>query len=98
MEEYFNIQPNIRAAMVGGNGKPSPFLIIEPETVKELGLEEVRSMIKLLNQSLSPDICIPLQNIIIASAERLLVRLGKGTLDRRRIIDEYKEEIERLYI
>ncbi|CAG9955439.1 unnamed protein product [Clonostachys rosea f. rosea IK726] len=98
LEEHFNMQPNIRAAMVGGNGKPSPFLIIEPETDKELGLEEVQSTIKLLNQSLSPDICIPLQNVIIASAERPLVRLGKGTLDRRRTIDDYKEEIERLYI
>uniref|UniRef100_A0A0B7KR67 AMP-dependent synthetase/ligase domain-containing protein n=1 Tax=Bionectria ochroleuca TaxID=29856 RepID=A0A0B7KR67_BIOOC len=98
LEEHFNMQPNIKAAMVGGNSKPSPFLIVEPETDKELDLDEVQSMIKLLNQSLSPDICIPLQNVIIASAERPLVRLGKGTLDRRRTIDEYKEEIERLYI
>uniref|UniRef100_A0A8H7K3E9 AMP-dependent synthetase/ligase domain-containing protein n=1 Tax=Bionectria ochroleuca TaxID=29856 RepID=A0A8H7K3E9_BIOOC len=98
LEEHFNMQPNIRAAMVGGNGKPCPFLIVEPETDNELGLQEVQSMIKLLNQSLSPDICIPLHNVIIATAERPLVRLGKGTLDRRRTIDQYKEEIERLYI
>lgn len=100
MESALVCDARISNAMVGGEGKPTPFVILqlaEDNVEKRLDEEEIWTIVRTLNEKHSAEIHIPRQNILVAAMERPLRRLGKGTLDRRGILADYEDEISKLY-
>lgn len=94
--------PRVAAALVGGEGRPAPFVILQPRAV-EAGqpppgpAAELAALVDRLNAAYSAEIRIPTANVIVADPQRPLKRLYKGTLDRKSILADYADEIARLY-
>lgn len=105
LESALSTNPRVADAMVGGEGRPTPFVIIQPNRSAgdgdggddDLGPEGFWPVIKSLNETLSAEVHIPRENIIVTSPDRPLKKLGKGTLDRRSIMSDYGEAVARLY-
>ncbi|KAJ9139397.1 hypothetical protein NKR23_g7961 [Pleurostoma richardsiae] len=97
----------ISRVMVGGQNRPHPFAIVEmslkadmkdggsapTETLKE----QIWAMFERVNMTLLPEVKIPRSHIILADADKPLLRLVKGTLNRPGINAEYADKIEQLY-
>ena len=99
MEAALCQNPLIANAMVGGEGRPTPFVILE--VPKDAGqhktADELWPIVEELNKSLSAEVHVPRQNVIVARPDKPLKRLGKGTLDRRGILLDYQEDIGAIY-
>ncbi|ORY71894.1 uncharacterized protein BCR38DRAFT_480371 [Pseudomassariella vexata] len=92
--------PKIEAAMVGGEGKEKPFVIVQAcqdAGVKGLDADELWDVVKGLNEKMSAEVHILRENVILADQEKPLKKLAKGTLDRRGILADYNDEVEKLY-
>ncbi|KUI70820.1 hypothetical protein VM1G_06265 [Cytospora mali] len=99
MEAALCRNPMIANAMVGSEGRPTPFVILEvskngrfPTTAEELW-----AIVEELNETLSAEVHVPRQNVIVAHSDKPLKVLGKGTVDRRGILVDYQEEIGSVY-
>lgn len=101
IEAALLMDPRIAGALVGGEGRPTPFVILQPHASSDEAeapdAAELWALVDGLNAKYSAEIRIPRENIIVADARRPLRRLGKGTLDRRGILADYADEIARLY-
>jgi hypothetical protein len=100
LESALAANSQVADAMVGGEGRPTPFVIVQPNRKvgeADVELDEMWSIVKGLNGTLSAEVHIPRENIIVTDPSRPLKKLGKGTLDRRNILSDYREEIEALY-
>jgi acyl-coenzyme A synthetase/AMP-(fatty) acid ligase len=98
MEGALSRDPRIAEAMVGGEGKPTPFVILQlTPSSKQPDEEEIWRIVNGLNEVLSAEVHIPRENIILASPDKPLRKLGKGTLDRRGILADYEREIAWVY-
>jgi acyl-coenzyme A synthetase/AMP-(fatty) acid ligase len=98
MESALVSNSGIAEAMVGGEGREAPFVIIQlSESAQKPDETELWSTIKALNDKLSAEVHIPRENIIVTDAAKPLKKLGKGTLDRRSALADYANEIENLY-
>lgn len=98
MESALSSNPRITEAMVGGEGKPTPFVIIQwAESDAQPTEAELWAIVEKLNQKFSAEVHIPRENIILADPSRPLKKLGKGTLDRRGIVADYEQAISAIY-
>ncbi|ETS80303.1 hypothetical protein PFICI_07832 [Pestalotiopsis fici W106-1] len=98
MESALVRDPRISNAMVGGEGKPTPFVILQlSEDVRNFDEEDIWNIVRTLNEKHSAEVHLPRQNILVAAKDKPLRRLGKGTLDRRGILADYGHEISKLY-
>lgn len=95
----------VSRALVGGDARPTPFIIVEPRqallerSFPEVDLkEEIWRAVEEVNASLAAEVKIPKTNIIVADPKRPLQRLGKGTLNRRGILATYEQDIDQLYM
>jgi hypothetical protein len=93
--------PRIQAAVVGGDGKSVPFLLLElAEGVKEKeALEVIWPPIETINAKMSKDIRLGRNMIIFTNPGKSMVRVeNKGTTSRKATIEKYAQEIEDLYL
>lgn len=99
METALCASPDIAEAMVGGEGRPTPFVILQPnKTVEDkISPDELWPIVKGVNDTLSAEVHIPRENIIVTDPGRPLKTMSKGTLDRKGILSDYSDEITLLY-
>ncbi|KAK8095735.1 AMP-binding enzyme [Apiospora kogelbergensis] len=104
IESGLERHPLVATALVGGEGRPVPFVILElvskggegREGAKTLE-EEIENMIHEVNEQVVGQVRIPRDKVIVADSGRPFKRLGKGTLDRIGVLADYKDDIEKLY-
>ncbi len=104
IEAELERHPRISRAMVGGQGREEPFVIVElaaaqPNGAEKAGLlrDDIWAAVRDVNEKLLPEVKILPSHIIIADPARPLKRALKGTLNRHAINEAYKDDIERLY-
>jgi hypothetical protein len=99
--------PNIKAALAGGQGRKTPFLLLEvrvPETVngdvdgvEKDYLDDVWKTVEEVNETILAETRFKQGLVLIASKEKPFVRLPKGTVDRRLTLGLYEQEIDEMY-
>ncbi|KAK9773758.1 putative AMP-dependent synthetase/ligase domain-containing protein [Seiridium cardinale] len=98
MESALSSDVRITEALVGGEGRPTPVIILQfAESIERPSEEELWTIVRTLNEKFSAEIHIPRENILVANPGRPLRKLGKGTLDRRAILADYEKDISGVY-
>ncbi|KAM0813825.1 putative AMP-dependent synthetase/ligase domain-containing protein [Seiridium cardinale] len=98
MESALSSDVRITEAMGGGEGRPTPFIILQlAESIERPSEEELWTTVRTLNEKFSAEVHIPRENILVANPGRPLRKLGKGTLDRRAILADYEKDIPGVY-
>ncbi|KAK6841270.1 hypothetical protein PG989_010175 [Apiospora arundinis] len=103
VESGLERHPLVATALVGGEGRDVPFVILElvdnnkEENKKETLAEEIGNLIDQINEQVVSQVRIPRDKVVVADPARPFKRLGKGTLDRIGVLTDYKEDIEKLY-
>lgn len=104
LEAVIQEQPEIRAALIGGDGRPKPFLILELTSSSELltaqkthKIEQLWPVVERANVLCSDYVKLTKGLTILADPAKPLVRTSKGTVMRQQSLALYKEEILALY-
>ncbi|KAI8958393.1 acetyl-CoA synthetase-like protein [Daldinia sp. FL1419] len=98
LEQRIQGHPLIKGAIVVGNGRTQPALLMEPRTHPDVDLVEM--LWPLINES---NTYVPGQGriardkVIVATPEKPFLRTGKGTITRKLTEEIYKDEIEAIY-
>ncbi|KAA8650297.1 uncharacterized protein ATNIH1004_002980 [Aspergillus tanneri] len=93
----------VRTALVFGNNRPHPGLLVELEAPAESSaMDRIHSeILTTLNNSQkysSKETLIMARDILNAKASKPFVRSAKGTVDRKRSLELYAPEIEKFYL
>ncbi|PKX89842.1 putative AMP-binding enzyme [Aspergillus novofumigatus IBT 16806] len=105
LEPEIEQHPKVKAALVGGHGRPLPVLLVELHDETEVASDAGR---KAMVESLQPYIdkvngncheCVKLspERLIFASGDRPFIRTVKGSVARIPSLELYKEEIAALF-
>lgn len=103
MEDTINSHPDVLSALVAGQGKLQPCLIIESRTAltsedaKERMIEDIWPTVERANRDCPAHGRIMKDFIIIIGPETPFLRSGKGTVQRMMTLDIYKSQIDMLY-
>jgi hypothetical protein len=96
--------PDIQSVIVGGEGRPTPYVIVEAKEgtldgkSEEQLLDEVyTSVIKGSNEASIKEIKIPKETIIMAKPDKPLKRNFKQVVLRKEVEKDYLDEIEDAY-
>lgn len=96
---------DVSAVFVGGEGRPTPYMIVEPregvlddKSADTLLDELYSSVVMRTNEVDIKEIGIPKETVLIARKEVPFKRSSKQTLMRKEIEKDYAEEIEKAYI
>ena len=92
----------VQRALVGGTGKAQPWLLLELDESITRGEDkhwvlDLFQYIQDVNSTLSPVTKIAPGKMLIAAAQKPMIRTVKLAIDRKRTIEQYKDEIEGLY-
>lgn len=103
LEEQLRSVPGVKHALVGGQQRPVPFLLIEPvdepqteEQAQKL-LSDIWPAIEEHNRNVLETTQLRWQLAMVAPKDRPFVRSGKGSVDRRNTFKEFEKEIAQLY-
>jgi acyl-coenzyme A synthetase/AMP-(fatty) acid ligase len=105
LEPQIEQHPKVKAAVIGGHGRPLPVLLVELHDEAEVASDAGR---KAMVESLQPYIdkvnencheCVKLspERLIFASGDRPFIRTVKGSVARMPSLQLYKEEIAALF-
>ena len=102
MEAEIQKHPLVRLALIGGEARPKPFLIIELVDQDSGGgdshiLKTIWSAAESANRMCSEYVRLTPELVVFTDAARPLVRSAKGTPLRQQSFLLYKDEIEKLY-
>lgn len=100
IEAAIEKHPEVAAALVGGQGRPRPFLIVEWKSDSEGNedrLEELWPVIEEANRKCSDYVKLSRPLVFFTDPAKPLVRTAKGTVSRRQSLELYAAEIDRLY-
>jgi acyl-coenzyme A synthetase/AMP-(fatty) acid ligase len=103
MESIIDSNPAVNAALVIGTGYPRSGLLIEAanspanEEEKNKLVDTIWPSVEAANKPISLSRRIHHDMIIFTSADKPMLRAGKGTVQRKLTVDEYSSEIEALY-
>ena len=106
LEAQIASHPDIKAAIIGGDGRPRPFLIVQMtedpvlignENEKEKILNKLWPVIETANERCSEYVSLSKDLVIFTEPGKALERTAKGTISRQQSIALYLEEAERLY-
>ena len=90
--------PFIANAIVGGQGKEVPFAILELRGGGERpNEEEIWAAVEAVNEQVAALVRTPRDKTIVVDRTRPFVYTGKGTLNRRGVLDAYEKDIEAMY-
>jgi hypothetical protein len=90
----------MNAAIMGGDGRPVPFLLIElvDDVSQEEALDDLWQQIEMINDTMSRHIRLERDMIMFTTPGKPIPRIGnKHTTNRSGTIQLYAEEIENLY-
>ncbi|KAF1968822.1 acetyl-CoA synthetase-like protein [Bimuria novae-zelandiae CBS 107.79] len=102
IENVIKQHPGVSSVFVGGEGRPSPYVIVEPKS-RDMDGEEADALLDEVYQSLSKgddshvEIRIPKETIFITKPGKPLKRSFKQTMMRKEIEMDYSAEIEAAY-
>ncbi len=104
MEAEIMNHPNIRSAIIGGQGRKRPFLILElgsetevSKTEEKTEIDRLWSVVEKANEQCSDYVRLSKELTMLAEPTKPFVRTAKGTVARRECLTLYKEEISDLY-
>lgn len=112
LEGIIEGHPRVRCALVGGEGRQKPFLILEvleelPEgsatsldsnsSWRQGVIDEIWPVVEEANKSCVETIQLTKELTLLAGVDRRLPRTAKGTVARREAARLYKEQIDELY-
>lgn len=92
--------PDISAVLIGGQGRPKPYLLVE---WKENGsdeksrCEQLQPVLDIINKRLSDLVKLSLKFVLFTYPSQPLVRTIKGSISRRESEELYQDEIEQLF-
>ena len=86
---------------MGVGGLKNPFMLLEMDKINmsphESGImDQIWPLLVKVNESLSKEIAVRRERVFIAPPEKLFKRLGKGTLNRRDALADFRKEIAAL--
>lgn len=104
MEAMINGHPHVRSAIIGGDGRARPFLLVEeaidtrsPDNDRNRRLDEIWPVVEEANGLCSEYVRLIRPLVILSSPEKPFARLAKGSVDRRKTLREYQPEIDAAY-
>ena len=106
LETIINSHPDVRAAIIGGNGQARPFLILDvlrdqlPANIGKQdrdAIENVWPIVEKANESCIDVVKLTEKLTILASPSKPIILTAKGTIMRQATIDLYKDEINSVY-
>ncbi|KAF2661200.1 acetyl-CoA synthetase-like protein [Lophiostoma macrostomum CBS 122681] len=96
--------PDIYEVIVGGEGRPTPYIIVEPrqgvldsKSPDALLDELYEGVVTQSNKADVQEISIPKETVLIAKSDKPFQRTAKHTLKRKAIEQDYADEIEEAY-
>ncbi|KAL2680619.1 hypothetical protein Neosp_008221 [[Neocosmospora] mangrovei] len=95
IEHTIASNPAVSATLVIGAGYPRSGLLVEAERKKLVDI--IWPSVEAANKPVYPSSRIHHDMIIFTSADKPMLRAGKGTVQRKLTVDEYSSEIEALY-
>lgn len=89
----------VSAAVVVGSGRPHAVLVVETSTVDTARVrDELQPTIDQENRMCNPLSTITRDRIIVTSADKKpLPRTAKGSIAKKRLMEEFKDELEVIY-
>lgn len=102
IEQTIQQHADVSSVFVGGEGRPAPYVIVEPKNGSIQG-EKATILLDALYESLSKgidshvEIRIPKETIFFTKPDKPLKRSFKQTLMRKEIEKDYNAEIEEVY-
>lgn len=91
----------ISAALIGGQGRLRPFLLVEWKNGVELDvrgkMQALKPIIDKVNERCSEPVRLGIERVLFTTEGKGLVRTVKGSVARRESETLYQEEIEKLY-
>ena len=104
MEADVQKSPDVRTALIGGQGKPYPFLIIElfddgllSATEQESKLNQVWPFVEKANERCSNDVKLTKSVVTFTDAGKPFPRTAKDTVSRQPSFALYASEIDMIY-
>ncbi|OAL49441.1 acetyl-CoA synthetase-like protein [Pyrenochaeta sp. DS3sAY3a] len=105
IETRIQRHPDVKGVFVGGEGRPTPYVIIEVEegvlerkSESQLLDELYFSVVSEANKADIEEIQIPKETVLIAKSEKPLKRNLKQGIVRKGVEKDYSEEIEKAYL
>ncbi|RDL36935.1 uncharacterized protein BP5553_04368 [Venustampulla echinocandica] len=107
MEAEITMDPMIRATLLGGEGRPKPFVIIEliedaefpaTEVAKQALIESLWSAVERANRLCSEYVKIEKSLVLIVNPQKPLARTAKSNVARRESLALYKVEIDAFFL
>ena len=104
MEELISTHPEVRSALVLGQGRFEAALLVEPSQSAKLSVDERVVLIERLwpriqkaNNQCPAHARVMKSHILFTTPEKPMSRAGKGTVQRKATINNYSAEIDALY-
>lgn len=104
VEAEIEKSPDVRVALIGGQGRAHPFLIIEPidanlssDTEKDLKLAQIWPYVEQGNDFCSDAVKLSRNLVLFMDSEKPFLHTAKGTIARQASFFLYETEISRLY-
>ena len=105
MESILESHPAVEAALLCGDAKPRPALLLEPVTYPSTDVERDSLVRKIWVEAVAQAIVaapasgkqLTRDLVIITTPEKPLKRAGKGTVQRVRSLDAYRDEIDKVF-
>ena len=104
MEAEIQRHPKVQAALVGGERRKRPFLLVEMAPCdaelrmrKRQLIEMIWPMVQKGNESMTENFRLSKSLIIVAKSSKPLMRASNGNVMRRETFAVYKKDIDKLY-
>ncbi|KAJ5156626.1 AMP-binding enzyme [Penicillium capsulatum] len=103
LEPEIEAHPAVKAAVIGGHGRPAPVLVVEvyPDAVEGKSAEEIvaslRPNIERANARCHACVQIAMERVILTQEGKPFARTSKGSVARKPSLDLYKDEIAALF-
>ncbi|RHZ57475.1 putative AMP-binding enzyme [Aspergillus thermomutatus] len=105
LEPEIEQHPKVKAALIGGHGRPLPVLLVEmhdqDEAVSHAGrqamIESLQPHIDKVNEHCHECVKLSPERLIFASVDRPFIRTVKGSVARLASLELYKKEISGLF-
>lgn len=102
LEDIIQTHPDVLSAMIGGENRPWPFLMIEPmerdsSKVDDKLIDEVWPRIERANELCLEECQILRACTMLTKSDKPMPRTAKGTIARREAVALYDAEIEAIY-
>lgn len=103
LEPEITAHPHVKNALIGGNGRPGPVLLVElVESIDNVGdrkalIEGLRPYVEKVNSQCHESVQISLERIVIASKENPFITTTKGSVARLQTLNLYEDEIAALF-